>query len=80
LSWKYLTAGIRDEQISPLRTLDRKHEIWQWLEPGDCIEVAIEAAGWYFFNIRSEWGASLRVYMLWEPSVTMINLIYSASS
>ncbi|KAL5633555.1 hypothetical protein ACGC1H_003893 [Rhizoctonia solani] len=76
LTWRYLTSRIAHEPVTPLRMLDHHHEVWQWLEPGDRIEVAVDAAGWYFPNIRSEWGVSLRIYTLWEPSEAMLSLIY----
>ncbi|KAH7326824.1 hypothetical protein B0J17DRAFT_680800 [Rhizoctonia solani] len=78
-TWRYLTSQISHEPAAPLREFDQHHEIWQWLEPGDRIEVAVEAAGWYFPNIRSEWGASLRVYTLWQPSEVMLALIYKGT-
>ncbi|CAE6370569.1 unnamed protein product [Rhizoctonia solani] len=76
LTWRYLTTRIAHEPVYPLRIFDHRHEIWEWLEPEDRIEIAVDAAGWYFPNIRSEWGVSLRVYTLWEPSETMLRLIY----
>ncbi|KAJ1306456.1 hypothetical protein OPQ81_007459 [Rhizoctonia solani] len=76
LTWRHLTSLTTQEPVAPLRIIDQHHEIWGWLEPGDRIEVAVDAAGWYFPNIRSEWGVSLRVYTLWEPSEAMISLIY----
>ncbi|KAF8705434.1 hypothetical protein RHS03_05687, partial [Rhizoctonia solani] len=80
LGWKYLTTGTARQPITPLRTFDHCHEIWEWIEPGDSIEVAVDAAGWYFPNIRSEWGVSLRIYTLWEPSEAMLRLIYKCDS
>ncbi|CAE6382057.1 unnamed protein product [Rhizoctonia solani] len=76
LAWRYLTSSIAHEPVAPLRMFDQHHEIWQWIEPRDRIEIAVDAAGWYFPNIRSEWGVSLQVYTLWEPSEAMLGLIY----
>lgn len=58
-----------------LQELDHRHEIWQWLEPGDRLELAVESPDWHFPNVRSEWGVSLRIFTLWEPSEVMLNLI-----
>lgn len=79
LTWRYLTPQIAHEPAPPIRVFDQNHEIWQWLEPGDRIEVAVDAAGWYFPNIRSEWGVSLRLYTLWQPSEAMLSLIYKGN-
>ncbi|CEL56440.1 hypothetical protein RSOLAG1IB_07827 [Rhizoctonia solani AG-1 IB] len=76
LTWRHLTTRISREPAYPLRIFDRCHEIWEWVEPGDRIEIGVDAAGWYFPNIRSEWGVSLRIYTAWEPSETMLRLIY----
>ncbi|KAF8597225.1 hypothetical protein BDV93DRAFT_527595 [Ceratobasidium sp. AG-I] len=58
-----------------LQELDYRHEVWQWLEPGDRLEIAVEASSWHFPNVRSEWGVSLQIFTLWEPSAVMLSLI-----
>ena len=74
LFWLYRTKQntVRAES---LQELDYKHEIWKCLEPGDRLEIAVEASDWHFPNVRSEWGVSLRMFTLWEPSKVMLRLI-----
>ncbi|KAG9088866.1 hypothetical protein FS749_001801 [Ceratobasidium sp. UAMH 11750] len=74
-SWKHLTSPTGT--APSVRTFDFTHEIWRFLESGDRLEISFEASNWYFPNMRSEWGVSLQVFTLWEPSEAMLNLIYS---
>ncbi|KAG8796713.1 hypothetical protein FRC12_005807 [Ceratobasidium sp. 428] len=75
LSWRHLTSTHKI--ASSARIFDSEHEIWRSLEPGDRLEISVEASNWYFPNVRSEWGVSLQVFTFWEPSEDMLNLIYS---
>jgi hypothetical protein len=80
LSWRHLTS-VSSRELAPMfRTFDCAHEIWSCLEPGDRLEISLEASSWYFPNVRSEWGVSLQVFMLWEPSKAMLNLIYKGAA
>ncbi|QRV73545.1 hypothetical protein RhiJN_01559 [Ceratobasidium sp. AG-Ba] len=74
LYWRHLTNPSRKNFT--IRPFDSTHEIWKWLESGDRLEISVEASSWYFPNVRSEWGVSLQVFKLWEPSEVMLGLIY----
>lgn len=54
--------------------LDRKHEVWEWAEPGDWLEVTVRAHySWELASFRLD--GALWVYRVWEPSMVMLALI-----
>lgn len=57
---------------------DAGHEIFTYLQAGDCLEVTANAVfhGWVNYADRG----TLEVFTHWEPSSKMMGLIYSAPS
>lgn len=55
------------------RSIERDHEIWKWLEPGDQIEVV--ARGYSEFPPSDDCEAVIRIYERWKPSPAMLALL-----
>lgn len=53
--------------------IEHDHKIWQYLVPGDCIEVSTKAKRLNAPNRDCE--AAIRVYKTWEPSPEMLKLV-----
>lgn len=54
--------------------LDREHEVWEWAEPGDWLEVTVRLHySWELASFRLD--GALWVFRLWEPSMAMLALI-----
>jgi len=85
LSWPCFwreTGGIRlppEAEPQPgypgVMLLDRTHEVWEWMEPGDWLEVIVQAHfSWELGSFRLD--GALWVFRWWEPSTAMLELIH----
>ncbi|KAH7343216.1 hypothetical protein B0J17DRAFT_641468 [Rhizoctonia solani] len=54
--------------------IDKSHEIWEWIEPGDWLEVTVRAHySWELASFRMD--GALWAFKDWEPSAAMFQLI-----
>lgn len=54
--------------------LDKAHEVWEWFEPGDWLEVTVRAHySWELASFRID--GALWIFKWWKPSATMWQMI-----
>ncbi|KDN49261.1 hypothetical protein RSAG8_01963, partial [Rhizoctonia solani AG-8 WAC10335] len=81
LSWPCFTHNSNlppDAEPQPsdpgAMVVDKSHELWDWIEPGDWLEVTVRAHySWELASFRMD--GALWVFKDWEPSAAMFQLI-----
>lgn len=81
LSWPCFVHNLNlppDAEPQPsnpgVMTVDKGHEVWEWVEPGDYLEVTVRAHfSWELASFRID--GAMWVFKWWEPSTVMLQLI-----
>ncbi|KAG8721329.1 hypothetical protein FRC09_008049 [Ceratobasidium sp. 395] len=73
IKWSCFEGSSKKRSDQRQMIMDRSHEIWSYVQPGDRLEVGLKGRSWYYLP-EDSYEVSVRVWDLWKPSPEMLAL------